>query len=183
MALIQHSPMLSSLLEVCKHRMVLLWEQPNHGDGHKRQVPVVIWPRFFISMSAGFWAPSIKKSSMILLLTNSQWLCDLISMCLLWASVIGLDVIKMEPWLSPHTGIGWRLYPSSPSSCHNHLACLLQSDREMYSASIAEWAMCSCLWECQLKVQLASLKNQPVWEWQSLWSDIQSESVYVIKPA
>ena len=142
-----------------------------------------IWPRFFISMSAGFWAPSIKKSSMILLLTNSQMLCHLISMCLLLASVTGLNAIKIEPWLSPHTGIGWRLYPSSPSSCHNHLACLLQSDREMYSASIEEWATHSCLQECQLKVQVASLKNQPVWEWQPLWLDAQSESVYAIRPA
>ena len=39
---------------------------------------------------------------------------------------------------------------------------LLQSDREMYSASVEEWATHSCLQEHQLKVQLASLKNQPV---------------------
>ena len=100
--------------------MAPLWEQPNHGDGYKWQVPVVIWtdqtwsPRFFVRMIAGFWAPSIKKSSMILSLINSQILCHLISMCLLLASVMGLDAIKMESWLSPHTGIGWRL------CCHKH---------------------------------------------------------------
>ena len=85
-------------------------------------------------------------------------------MCLLLASVTGLDTIKMEPWLSLHAGIGWRLYPSSPSSCDNHFACLPQSDRETYSASVEEWAKHSCLQERQLKVQLASLKNQPVCE-------------------
>ena len=98
-------------------------------------------------------------------------------MCLLLASVTGLDTIKMEPWLSLHTGIGWRLYPSSPSSCDNHFACLPQSDRETYSASVEEWAIHSCLQERQLKVQLASLKNQPVCEWWSLWLSTQSESV------
>ena len=54
---------------------------------------------------------------------------------------MALDAMNMDPWLSLQIEIGPSLYPSLPSSWHVQNACLPQSDKDMYSASIDECAI------------------------------------------
>ena len=98
-------------------------------------------------------------------------------------TVTGFEAMKMEPWLSPQMDIGLSWYSSFSNRDYNQTTCLLQLGNAMYSASMEEYAICCCCCDFQLKIQLASLINQPVWEWQMLGLDAQLESVNAIKPA
>ena len=139
-------------------------------------------PRFLVNISAGLDAPSIKNSLMWPSLIQSCIACHQISMGLLYYSVTALDAMNMDPWLSPQIGMGSSLYPSLPRSWHIQNTCLPQSDKDMCSASTDEWATVGCCQECQKKVHLASLRNQPVWDLWLLGLDAQSASVKAIIP-
>jgi len=64
-------------------------------------------------------------------------------------SVIGFCAIKMEPWLSPLTGIGARLYLSSVTSDQIQKSCFEASDIAIYSASVDDVAIVFCCREDQ----------------------------------
>ena len=61
----------------------------------------------------------------------------------------------MEPWLSPHNGIGARFIPNSLRSEQIQTNCLLVSHSNIYSASVEESAIDFYTLEFQQNTPLA----------------------------
>jgi hypothetical protein len=61
--------------------------------------------------------------------------------CLILFSIIGLEAMKIDPWLSLQIGTGPTLSPSSQRTLHNQAACQPVSDSAMYSASVEDKAI------------------------------------------
>ena len=141
-----------------------------------------IYPKFLVNILMGLDVLLIKNSSMWPSLIQSCITCHQISMGLLHCSVMALDAINMDSWLSLQIGIEPSLYPSLPRSWHMQNTCLSKSNKDMYSASVDEWAAVGYWWECQEKVHPANLRNQLVWDLWLLGSDIQSAFVKAIMP-
>ena len=137
-------------------------------------------PKFLMNISMRLDAPLIKNNSMWSSLIQSCIACHWISMGLLHCYVMTLDAMNMDPWLSLQIGMESSLYPSLPRSWHIQNACLPQLNKNMYSASVHEWATVGCWWEPQEKVHTANLRNQPVWDLQLLGLDAQSTLVKAI---
>ena len=141
-----------------------------------------IHPKFLVNISAGLDALLMKNNSMWPFLIQSCITCHQISMGLLCCSAMALDAMNMDPWLSLQIEMGPSLYPSSPRSWHIQNACLPQSNKDMYSASVDEWATIGYWQEHQEKVHLASLRNQLVWDLWLLGSDAQFALVKAMMP-
>ena len=65
-------------------------------------------------------------------------------MCLDLFPRTGLDLRKMDPWLSPCMGMGLTFIPSSDKRVLIHFACLQQSHKAIYSALVDDKAMVFC---------------------------------------
>ena len=123
-----------------------------------------ICPRAFVDMSAGFSAPLTKYNlaSLSSIHCQTKWYC--ISMCLDLFPRTGLDPKKMDPWLSPLMGISPTFIPSSDKRVLIHLACLQQSHKAIYSASVDDKAMVFCAWDCQeIEAPVIGLKIEYPW--------------------
>ena len=90
--------------------------------------------------------------------------------------------MNMDPWLSPQTGIGTIGMSNSDSKVFNQLACLAQSDKAMYSASVEDSATVFCACDRHLKIPLANWKKLPVTDQRLIVSAAQSESMNAIIP-
>ena len=108
-----------------------------------------ICPKAFVNISAGFSAPSTKYNFASLSSIHCQTKWYRISMCLNLFPWTGLDPKKMDPWLSPLIGTGPTFIPSSDKRVLIHLACLQQSHKAIYSASVDDKAMVFCARDCQ----------------------------------
>ena len=139
-------------------------------------------PKFLVNISAGLDVPSTKNSLMWPSLIQSCIACHQISMGLLHCSVMALDAMNMDPWLFLQIGMRPSLYPSLPRSWHIQNTCPPQSNKDMYSACVDEWATVGYCQEHQEKVHLANLRNQLVWDLQLLGSDAQSALVKAMMP-
>ena len=77
-------------------------------------------------------------------------------MCFICFSCTGLEARKVDPWLSPHNGIGPKSIPISLKSVQIQTTCLLVSESDMYSASVEESAIDFCALEFQQDTPFAS---------------------------
>ena len=94
----------------------------------------------------------------------------------------GLDVIKIEPWLSPQIGIGLRLHPSSPIRVWIQTTWRLQSESAMYSASVEDKATVFCAFVVYDIRPPASLMKKPEVDRCVFTLEAQSESVHTLSP-
>ena len=116
-------------------------------------------PKAFVNMSAGFSAPLTKYNLTSLSSTHCRTKWYRILMCLDLFPWTGFDPKKMDPWLSPFTGIGPTFIPSSDKRVLIHLACL-----HIYSASVDDKAMVFCAWDCQeIEAPVIGLKIEYPW--------------------